>query len=268
MRVREIIRLVPNLESEHAGTYIDPISMKPRQFDFRCVIWRKEQSLQFALECKNLSKDFPVVVCGTKRSSEDAFHEIIESRNGLFVKPNVAVYDGPYSITRKVANAAIYREGEFVGKSIIKLKPKSGQSGGYTTEADTDIYERWTQALSSSYDLCKAATNYAQARGDVHFFTATIPVVVLSNESLWILNYDTDGVVRTEPFQTDHCRFFVGRRLKLTGWEATEMFSLSHIHFCTLSGLKSWMDSINDDDSWSQWLPPESLSEWKTRIDA
>jgi hypothetical protein len=161
----------------------------------------------------------------------------------------------------------MYRQGEFTGKSIVKFKPlKNGKAEiiGHTTEQDTEVYNRWSQALSSSYELCQTATEYAREFRKPHFFSATIPVVVVSDETLWTLNYDDDGVVRADPCRTDHCPFFVDRRLMVTGWNADQRFSLSHIHFCTLSGFKSWMTSVQDgDDIWSQWFPPAELAEWK-----
>jgi hypothetical protein len=55
---------------EHGGTYIDRVSEKPRQFDYRCGIENREDNarLVMALECKNLWSKNPLVVCGRART--------------------------------------------------------------------------------------------------------------------------------------------------------------------------------------------------------
>lgn len=276
MRLREIIQSVPDAESTHGGTYLDLVTGKPRQYDFRCILRRDDRALQFAVEGKNLFTYSPVVVCGTMRSTEDAFHEIIESRFGLFTEVNPitksvdSITDGWDCLTRRVTDSMVYPYGAFTGKSVMRLKPAkdgAGKKADYTTAPDTDVYERWNQALSSSYDLCKSATEYAHGFSRRHYFTATVPVVVVPDDSLWTLNYDKAGVVCSEPSRTDHCPFFVDRRLKVTGWGADQGFSLSHIHFCTLSGFKSWVVSIQaSEDLWIQWFPPAVLEQCRAGI--
>lgn len=262
MRVREVIRSIRDAESMHGGTYLDSITGKPRQFDFRCSLRREECSFQFAVECKNLSVNAPAVICGINRSAEEAFHEIIEARCGFFTEPGV-VMDGDYSLTRRIEDSSAYCQGSFTGKSIVRVKPLKDNKG-YTIAPDSDVYDAWSQALSSAYDLCKSASGYARKVARRHFFNAVIPVVVVSDDSLWALKYDDDGVARSEPSKTEHCSFFVDRGLAMTGWDADQKFALSHIHFCTLSGFKSWMASVQDDENvWSQWFPPAALAKWK-----
>ncbi len=266
MRIREIIRKIPDAECTHGGAYIDLITGKPRQFDFRCSLRRDQRGLHLAVECKNLAVTAPVVICGINRSPDETFHEIIEARWGLFQEPG-EVMDGHYSKTRRVVDSTVYQRGDFVGKSVVRLKPiKDGKGNqSYGSAPDSDVYEGWTLALSSAYDLCKEATEQALKSSVRHFFSITIPVVVVPDESLWVLKYDEDGVVRSEPCRSDHCPFYVDRGLAVTGWEADQRFCLSHIHFCTVSGFKSWLTSIEaEEDLWNRWFPPASLTQWKT----
>ncbi len=265
MRVREIVWSIQGAENTHGGTYLDLVTGKPRQFDFRCILRRDERSIQFAVECKNLSASAPTVICGIDRSMEEAFHEVIEARCGLFKEPN-AVLDGAYSLTRRVANSRVYRQGHFTGKSVIRLKPSNNKDSiqGYTKTSDAEVYDGWDQALSSAYDVCKSASEYARKFSKRHFFTVTIPVVVVPDESLWMLKYDDDGIARSEPCLTDNCPFFVDRGLSITGWNADQKFSLSHIHFCTLSGFKSLVVSVQDNEAtWLQWFPSTLLEKCK-----
>lgn len=47
---------------EHAGTYKDPVTKKLRQFDIRCYIRGPRCMANLAVECKNLTDSFPLVV--------------------------------------------------------------------------------------------------------------------------------------------------------------------------------------------------------------
>src|SRR3954470_1609850 len=69
MRVGKIIR-IGNDGWEHGGTYIDPFGGVPRQFDYRTVFKHEDQWIRLAVECKNLSPNIPLVVCGAKRRTE------------------------------------------------------------------------------------------------------------------------------------------------------------------------------------------------------
>jgi hypothetical protein len=111
--------------------------------------------------------------------------------------------------------------------------------------------------------LCKSAAELARDYRQRHIFSAIIPTVVVADGSLWELKYDEDGIIREDPRQSQHCEYFVDRRLKATGWDADQECSLSHIHFFTLSGLKSWTGSLQTDQAWADWFPPESVSAWR-----
>src|SRR5438874_9470337 len=84
MRVRNLLEVTPAINFEHGGTYKDQVTGKPRQFDFRCSLRKQNALLSLAVECKNLSVESPLVISGTWRRNEEAFHELIESRTGRF----------------------------------------------------------------------------------------------------------------------------------------------------------------------------------------
>jgi hypothetical protein len=94
MRVRNLLEVTPAINFEHGGTYKDPITGKPRQFDFRCSLRKQNALLSLAVECKNLSVESPLVISGTWRRSEEAFHDLIESRTGRFESGSM-VFVGP-----------------------------------------------------------------------------------------------------------------------------------------------------------------------------
>jgi hypothetical protein len=56
MRVGHAIRECPAIEVQHGGTYRDPITQKPRQFDYRCSL-RKEMA---SLSCHRADQNQPL----------------------------------------------------------------------------------------------------------------------------------------------------------------------------------------------------------------
>ena len=83
MRVRRILkRYWSESQLQHGGGYRDPQTNKMREFDFRWIFPRYETVLSFAVECKNVSDDSPVIVSGSKRAQGEATHDLVESRKG------------------------------------------------------------------------------------------------------------------------------------------------------------------------------------------
>ncbi|MEY2576497.1 MAG: hypothetical protein QOF80_1984 [Verrucomicrobiota bacterium] len=141
MRVRRILQSYRReSQIQHGGGYRDPQTQKTREFDFRWVFRRYETVLSFAVECKNVSIDSPVIISGSNRAKREATHDLVESRRaGLFQTATGQVYlDVPAAgvIRNVAADESIYPSESFVGRSILQLKPgkKPGSgSRGYRT---------------------------------------------------------------------------------------------------------------------------------------
>ena len=122
MRVRNLLEVTPAINFEHGGTYKGPITGKPRQFDFRCSLRKQNALLSLAVECKNLSVESPLVISGTWRRNEEAFHDLIESRTGRFESGSM-VFVGLSSTTRRSQGGdSFYGPNKFVGKSLLRVK--------------------------------------------------------------------------------------------------------------------------------------------------
>ena len=129
---------------EHGGTYIDPVTGKPRQFDYRYKIAKADgsQSVHIAIECKNIGADSPVIVCGRPRTDEESFHAfILRTGIGMFEKNIVGVQSR-------------YKPDAFVGKSILRIRKNKN---GYEGDSDAEIYDRWSQALASCHGMSTQA---------------------------------------------------------------------------------------------------------------
>jgi len=251
MRVRNLLEVTPAISFEHGGTYKDQVTGKPRQFDFRCSLRNQNALLSLAVECKNLSVESPLVMSGTRRRKEEAFHELIESRTGEFRTENL-LFVGLSSTTRRSeGEGSFYAPKKFVGKSLLRVKKSKNAS---TALPDVDIYDRWSQALASAIDLASDACELSPKFHSAHVFSAVLPVVVVANDTLWAVVYDDKGDMLDEPKRVKSCELYVGRSLRLRQEPKafSHQFTFSHVHFFTLSGFDSFLDRmVTNDKAWA-----------------
>jgi hypothetical protein len=235
MRVGNILSNVtyPNIQFEetfvmrpsHGGTYEDPVTQKTRQFDYRCQIVRGRERLEnifLAVECKNIISDLPLVVCGRPRTDDESYHVFIRRGD-----------DGKSSMVRQVDGLySIYRPDCFVGKSLVRLKKKQGE---LCSDGDSEIYDKWSQALASSHELAFGAVYHKPRPKSCAF---VVPLVVVPDNALWSLTYNENGEIAGDPEQVNQCEYYVDQKL-LIGLP----FVLTHIHFVTLKGLSELLSA-------------------------
>lgn len=253
MRVGHAIRSFPAIRVQHGGTYTDSVTQKPRQFDYRCWLKKEHASLSLAVECKNLSPSAPLVVCGSTRREDEAFHDLIVSRNGTVVRPSATLIGASSTTYRASLEDAYYPLKSFVGKSLVRVQTNGGKM---VRTQDADIYDKWAQALASSIELAESACSLAKRFSVLQFFTAVLPVVVVPDDLLWRLVYDESGLVATDPTQVNQCELFVGREIDVGGPKQTPLFhrfTFSHVHFFTLSGFGSFLSKMAiNEHAWTK----------------
>lgn len=236
MRVAGVLRRSNVSEVSHGGTYVDPVTSKPRQFDFRFRIRASspKRCLSFAAECKNVAPDNPVIVCGRRRERKESFHDVIGRLTAL-----------NYPTTTRATEETPYKVDRFVGKSVIRGKP--------SRQGESDIYDKWAQAVSSARDLIKDAVSSCST-GSVAY-AVVIPIVVLPADSLWIAEYDIEGVLTAPPEPVDECHYYIGHTN--TDLECRPV-TISHLHFFTLSGLERFLHEFDGYSlQWDWWIPLE-----------
>lgn len=213
------IRGVRIFEPIHGETYEDPKTQKTRQFDFRCKIaagYEERRIISLAVECKNLNPDLPLVICGRPRTERESYHIVISYNAG-----------NPKAL--KISDrCSIYEPRAFVGKSILRLKIKERK---LCSDGDSEIYDRWSQALASSHELAlEAARNPLNPKS----YTFIMPIVVVPDGSLWTANYNDNGDLVGDPQPAKQCEFHVAHKI-----DVGVPYVITHIHFLTLEGLKN-----------------------------
>jgi hypothetical protein len=232
----------------HGWTYIDPIEEKPRQFDLRAQFLNygtERHHLWMAAECKNLDPAAPLVISGTRRTRDESFYDFVRADGTVGLRQHVM---------RAQADCYLYQRDEFVGKSMLRLKPDEKAKGSKLVPAsdkESDVYGRWSQALASAGDLCKEAAFVGGNTGKVHE-SIVLPAVIVPDGSLWTVEYNKDGTIFEGPKAAKSATFFVDHEITIV--PKNLWTNLSHVHFFTLTGLREFLAPLNRFPS-TDWFP-------------
>lgn len=254
--LKELIKL--GFSCEHGGTYEDPATQKPREYDIRATRRIKGRVLRLAVECKNLRPNFPLLISCLPRRSEEAFHEL-----SISVKPPTEVstrFGTTQRLTLKTAamissaqtyrlrnSDSLYPVGEPVGKSCDQVG-RSATTNAEIISGDSGIYDKWSQALSSAHDLVSLIFSDGKRIGKPAA-SLVFPLVVVPNSRLWCVKYDVSGNRISDPELVDRCSFFVSRKYLYQSLSGEKTFFVSHLEFVTLNGLLEFADYLCSEDA-------------------
>jgi hypothetical protein len=241
--------LEKGFNAEHGGTYRDPITNKDRQFDIRLRHPKGLAVLKLAVECKNLGRNFPLLVSRVPRRAEESFHEIMRSRHtslGSLIQ----------GATNSDPADSLYACGQLVGKSTTQV--------GYTekgdlTTGDSDVYEKWSQAVASSHDLVWEGP-WQPSRSGNAAFSVVLPVLVVADGTLWTADYTADGQLIGKPQPCDECEFFLGKQVPPSLHPQPISYRISHLHLLTRTRFGGFLARIASNPKyWDMIFPPPLL---------
>jgi hypothetical protein len=246
---REIYQQAHNLglTVDHAGVYEDPIMKKQRQFDIRASHTRGDRKICLTVECKALIESYPLLVSCVPRSQRESFHERlyasdVQGMNGSFTRIFRKWWQNaqdPY---------ALYRIGEPVGKAMRQVfrDSKGNLDGG------DEVFDKWAQALASAAEVIHdAAAEVSSLANGKPRAVAVLPVLVVSDKTLWIADYASKGKLQQDPFTIDDITYYLGRKYRLSR-ELVE-FTISHLHIYTRSNVYTLFKEIADGGGvWDQ----------------
>ncbi len=238
------------IESSHSGTYSDPITKLPRQYDIRTSILHTPEDksdhqlemIKMAVECKNLRPVNPILISRSPRQRAECTIDVIRS----------VPYEssGYRRIYRTSHRSPEYIEGMMVGRSTSQFSRKSD---GSVVDNDSPIYNKWAQAISSCSELIQQFNSLEVYTGHHGVIKAiVVPVVVVPDDRLWVIDYDSNGN-RSVPLPAESCDYFIGKSWKVfSGSESVDKFQdycITHLRFMTLSGYGKFLDRLqfNED---------------------
>lgn len=236
---------------EHGGSYNDPATGKPRQFDIRAVRFNGEGVLHLAVECKNVSAHSPLLISCVPRIEREAYHDVAFGFRPIVLaerQPDLLgtlhSSEARAGVVRASRGNSIYRVNEPVGKSCDQVGRTTGND---LVGSDAEVYEKWSQALSSSRDLIKTALSDGLRAETGYSMSLVVPCVVVPDDRLWTVVYETSGKRKSDPVPVERCSFYVDQHHDPYS-EHKFKFSVSHLEFVTLSGLAKLVDSILGND--------------------
>lgn len=240
------------LPVQHAGHYHDPVTGKSREFDFRARIKKGNLHLAISLEVKNLRKNFPLVAICVPREKIEAKHAISKVRD---IYPNKEKLDiislASSCMESRMSDSIIIYESELYpsGAPVARLITQIGKSErGDKVSANSDIYEKWGQALSSMDDMVAEFEDLIyEPDNSVFVFAAALPIVVVPDGTLWSVEYSIDGIINEKPSLVDRVSFFCDFTIKDKRIPAAKRrpdFYITHVEFMTVSGLKSFISDV------------------------
>ncbi len=250
------VRVVKELSKhgllEHGGTYIDPHTQKPRQFDIRMRIPREYSVVRFAVECKNIKRSYPMIATCLPRTQDEALTTVIWSldkerrtfhgtpRDSFSMKASTQT---AHCISFGESMGGIYRTGQPVGKTITQV---GRNKEGRLVWGDDDLYTKWAQALSSADDLVHECADDGSSSRHGFCFSSVFPVLVVPEGTLWSCEFDSSGNRASGPKCVDRLQLYVGKEcwVRSDGIGGQEKYTLTHLEVVTLVGFDALMKDV------------------------
>jgi len=224
----------------HGGTYEDPVTQKSRQYDVRAFTLGNNCRVDLAIECKSLKPSYPLLLLQIPRSPEESFHDLICSYERKGPIGLTGEFVSAKTITLRGAES-IYLPGDHVAKATAQV---GRNERGDLVSGDSEVYEKWSQALASSHDLIMSAAYHHETHNAERFLTFVLPLLVVPDGTLWAADYGEDGGLLAGPHPVEGALLFVGR-------EYTDRFhpvtTVSHLHICTRASASKLLHELARD---------------------
>lgn len=238
----------------HGGTYDDPATKKPRQYDIRAHIERADRRVDLAIECKALKPSYPLVVSRVPRIAAESFHDVICSLRRERGPLSATHFEPSETVTLSGGASVLYPFGEPVGKATAQVGLT--EKGEYVS-GDTDVYDKWTQALSSLADPIANAAWYRD-RSEIGFYqTVLFPLLVVPDGTLWAADYDTQGALQGPPIPVDEVTIFIGRDYGRPGGAS---YTVSHLHVLAAPSIGAFLEQfVTSEEAWEACFPAKAI---------
>jgi hypothetical protein len=219
-----------DFKCEHGGGYTDPVTAKSRQFDIRASHADGPKRVRCAIECKNLKPSNPLLMLSIPREEHESFHEVVVADT----------YRGSIEFNRRTGKATSYSQGDAVGKSCAQV---GRDVNGVIVGNDSELYEKWGQALASANDLAAGMVSDA-GPANPKINSLLLPVLVVPDNTLWQAVFDSAGAQTQSPIAVHRCQMFIGRNYRVGSIVSRYSVTVSHLEFVTVTGLRNLMTEV------------------------
>lgn len=252
-----------NFQVSHGGTYQDPVTKKTRQYDLRASRMREHDrfQMQLAIECKCLKTYFPLLVYQIPKAENEDYHEIVFSYKPLDTSAHIMPTAKNIRFTGRYSH---YRNIEFIGKSTVQVG-RTEQKKELTGD-DSEVFDKWSQALSSAEDLISESANFSDKYNARWFFTGIVPMLIVPDDTLWTVNFSEAGAQMGVPKEADETLIYVGKEYWRPGGIS---YIISYLHVYTLQAFKNFAGSFPSEDNpnpeiWDEFFPYDKIRNLKS----
>ena len=106
-----------------------------------------------------------------------------------------------------------------------------------------DVFDKWAQAVASLVEMIETgASQLLKGSRQSLRYIAFLPVLVVSDGTLWIADYSSRGELQREPFQVPELTYYLGRQYALE--QQSAVLTISHLHIITRSEIRTWLHGI------------------------
>jgi hypothetical protein len=220
-----------------------------REFDIRAWGAHNSRRIGLAIECKGLTADNPLLVSCVPRESQEAGHSYLFSDRAVGA-------GGSHTRVQPKAPARppyTYQAGQGVGKSLRQVRrDKTGKMVG-----GDEVFDKWTHALASLGEMVDEGAAALSTGPVTPKMVAFLPVLVVSDGTLWIADYSSRGELQRAPFQHTDVTYYFGRKYFLKREGA--IFTISHLHIFTRTAIRDWLVEIaRGGGIWDELFPTNS----------
>lgn len=236
------------LIAEHGGTYQDPVTRKDRQFDIRGYTTNKNRVVRLAIECKNLSKNYPLVVSCVPLIAKEKYQEIILSGERESHPLVSTIWRA--ETHRLTGSYCMFSQAAVTGKSTTQIgKSTSDELVG----GDAEVFEKWSQAIASAHELVEESADDHRLVNDKVAATLILPVLVVSDGTLWTAQYSEEGASVGSPQAADECIVYLGKAV--SSIQLNSSYTFSHLLVFTRTKFRQYLHRLtNDSDYWADAL--------------
>lgn len=227
-------------DATHGGSYTDRVTGKTRQYDIRVTIQLTSQlRLCLAIECKCLRTSSPLLVSRIPRVASESFNEKMQAAGKYTKASGDLVTFASTRPARRTLLDSLYPPNLQVGKATALVAKLAANQ--YSAK-DTEIFEKWSQALASANDLVQSSIS-DNAADPAPVQTIILPILVVSDDTLWVADYTENGNVLRAPRQVETTEFYVNARYQIG--QGDTYYAISHMHIFTKKGITEFMNQLN-----------------------
>ena len=252
----EVLRRCHELQYEtiHAGSYEDPITKKIRQFDIRTFYRHEDFRVYFAIECKNIRENFPLIVSRLPRDITESYHNLLYIQP---TRPTDLIQSNTPQKLIVVNPSDLYLVGDFIGKSLAQVgrRANQGNNQGPIVTANEEVYDKWSQALSSAHDQLKSV--YGNYRSGSSSYFAFIPILVISDNNLWVADYNKRGTLIKPAYRAEEVEVFLHRNIYTR--TNTIAYTFSYLHIYTKSRFLKYLGRLPSNIKYWEMIFPSKV---------